>query len=72
MIYSQAISNERFNPALALFKTAGLIRTTVGIQQTQNSFDDSYNLSRGFERSVTYVRVLFLLLQRSSLFGTVS
>ncbi|VDM09727.1 unnamed protein product [Wuchereria bancrofti] len=63
MIYSQAISNERFNPALALFKTAGLIRTTVGIQQTQNSFDDSYNLSRGFERShVTYVRGIPLSL----------
>uniref|UniRef100_A0A1I7W1A8 Kinesin motor domain-containing protein n=1 Tax=Loa loa TaxID=7209 RepID=A0A1I7W1A8_LOALO len=57
MIYSQVISNERFNPALAVFKTAGLIRTTAGIQQTQNTLNDSCNLSRGSERShVAYVR----------------
>lgn len=57
MIYSQVITNERFNPALALFKTAGLIRTTAGIQQAQNTFDDSRNFSRCSERShVAYVR----------------
>uniref|UniRef100_A0A0R3S1S5 Uncharacterized protein n=1 Tax=Elaeophora elaphi TaxID=1147741 RepID=A0A0R3S1S5_9BILA len=59
MIYSQVISNERFNPALALFKTAGLIRTTAGIQQTQAISDDSRNLSRSSDRShVAYLRVL--------------
>lgn len=57
MIYSQVISNERFNPALALFKTAGLIRTTAGIEQTQTTSGDSRNLSRSSERShVAYVR----------------
>uniref|UniRef100_A0A915PCE4 Uncharacterized protein n=1 Tax=Setaria digitata TaxID=48799 RepID=A0A915PCE4_9BILA len=57
MIYSQVISNERFNPALALFKTAGLIRTTAGIEHAQGNLADSRNLSRVSERSrVAYVR----------------
>ncbi|VBB30018.1 unnamed protein product [Acanthocheilonema viteae] len=73
MIYSQVISNEQFNPALALFKTAGLIRTTAGIQQTQATSDDSRNLSRSSERShVTYVKELNIIIcQSNSMIGRV-
>lgn len=35
MIYSQAFRNEQFSPAVALFRTAGLIRTTAGIDAEQ-------------------------------------
>ncbi|KAM3725479.1 actin [Dirofilaria immitis] len=63
MIYSHVISNERFNPAIALFKTAGLIRTTAGIDQTQQGiFADSRNLSRISECShIAYIRGIPLL-----------
>ncbi|VDO31784.1 unnamed protein product [Onchocerca flexuosa] len=60
MIYSQVISKERFNPALALFRTAGLIRTTAGIEQAQGTLADSRNLRRISDCShITHVRAQF-------------
>uniref|UniRef100_A0A8R1XV07 Uncharacterized protein n=1 Tax=Onchocerca volvulus TaxID=6282 RepID=A0A8R1XV07_ONCVO len=63
MIYSQVISKERFNPALALFRTAGLIRTTAGIEQTQAKVADSRNVRRISDCShITHTRVLAVIV----------
>ncbi|CAJ0572943.1 unnamed protein product, partial [Mesorhabditis spiculigera] len=35
MIFSQALRNESFSPAVALFSAAGLIKTTAGIKEEQ-------------------------------------
>uniref|UniRef100_A0AC35U9J7 Uncharacterized protein n=1 Tax=Rhabditophanes sp. KR3021 TaxID=114890 RepID=A0AC35U9J7_9BILA len=37
MIYTQSFRGEQYSPAVALFKTVGLIRTTVGINHNQNA-----------------------------------
>uniref|UniRef100_A0A0N5C4T8 Uncharacterized protein n=1 Tax=Strongyloides papillosus TaxID=174720 RepID=A0A0N5C4T8_STREA len=38
MIFTQSIRGEDYSPAVALFKTAGLIRSTAGISTSKSSF----------------------------------
>uniref|UniRef100_A0A0K0E620 Uncharacterized protein n=1 Tax=Strongyloides stercoralis TaxID=6248 RepID=A0A0K0E620_STRER len=38
MIFTQSIRGEDYSPAVALFKTAGLIKCTAGIESTKVSF----------------------------------